>query len=218
VYHKGATNDSKRFALTALTVWVVDRIVASFILISERHVSFLQGISLIPIKGALFDWILPFLIVYTVENRDMRSLGLVIEKKKYRAYALCAFLGLILPGLFVGVDQSLLTEFVEQVMYIGVAEELFYRGYLMTRLCEWQGERRGLLLNAVIFGSSHVISLVSQHGFKYPLSDALNGLQTFIGGLFLGYVYIRSRSIVPGSIFHVSMNAYMPRLMEILSG
>jgi hypothetical protein len=34
-------NDSKRFALIALTVWAADRIIASFILISERRVSFL---------------------------------------------------------------------------------------------------------------------------------------------------------------------------------
>jgi membrane protease YdiL (CAAX protease family) len=59
---------------------------------------------------------------------------------------------------------------------------------------------------------------VSQHGFKHPLPDTLNGLQTFLGGLFLGYIYIRSRSVVPGSIFHVSTNAYIPRFIEILSG
>jgi membrane protease YdiL (CAAX protease family) len=41
-------------------------------------------------------------------------------------------------------------------VYIGVAEELFFRGYLMGRFCEWLGDRRGLLLNAIVSSSANI--------------------------------------------------------------
>ena len=88
----------------------------------------------------------------------------------------------------------------------------------MSRLCKWLGDLNGLMLNGLIFGLVHIVSRVSQHGLEYPLDDALLGLQTFLGGLLLGYIYLRAKSIVPGAIFHVAMNAYIGRFLEMLSG
>jgi membrane protease YdiL (CAAX protease family) len=104
------------------------------------------------------------------------------------------------------------SELVEQLVYIGLAEEVFNRGYLMRRLCDWLGERRGFLLSALLFGLSHVVSRLSQHGFKYPLNDLLLGLQTLMGGLILGYIYLRARTIVAPAIFHMSTNMYLDRV------
>lgn len=65
------------------------------------------------------------------------ALGLFVGRELYARYALYVVVGLVLPALVFGVDRALLLEFAEQVTYIGVAEEVFSRGYLMRRLCDW---------------------------------------------------------------------------------
>jgi membrane protease YdiL (CAAX protease family) len=212
-----AKANSRKFALIALSVFLIDRAITSLIWVYREHVPFLRNIPAIPITGVVFSWLLPIIIVYVVEKRDLSSLGLRVGREKYTVYALCTFVGLVLPIFVVGLNRGLIVEFVEQLVYIGVAEELFFRGYLMGRFCEWLGDRRGLLLNAIVFGSAHIISRLSQHGLKYPVYDALNGFQTFMGGLLLGYIYLKSGDIVIGTIFHVSTNAYISRLLKILN-
>jgi membrane protease YdiL (CAAX protease family) len=88
----------------------------------------------------------------------------------------------------------------------------------MARLCDWLGERKGLLLNALIFGLAHVVSRLAQHGLRYPDRLAIIFIQTFAGGLLLGYMCLRARNIVPGAIFHTSTDAYLPRLIAMLGG
>ena len=214
---EGTFGEARRFVMLALLVYVIDRIVVSLIFIYDGHVPFLQRIPAIPFTGFVFSWILPILITYCIEKRDARYLGLAVPREKFRVYAIYALIGLILPALFVRSNGSLAVDFIEQIVYIGVAEEIFSRGYLMTRFCGWLGNRKGLVLNAFIFGFSHIISRMSQHGFNYLFRDAMTGVQTFFGGLLLGFIYLRSKNIVPGSIFHVSTNVYIPRLLELMS-
>lgn len=91
-------------------------------------------------------------------------------------------------------------------------EEYLFRGYLMTRLCAWLGEARGLLLNALVFGLAHVIFVVTRFGLGDPYLIAGSSFQTLLGGLLLGYVFLRSGDILPGSVLHISMNLYLPRI------
>jgi len=63
---------------------------------------------------------------------------------------------------------------------------------------------------------SHILSRLSQHGFKYPLDDLFLGFQTLIGGLILGYMYLKAKNIVPPAIFHVSTNMYLERAIALL--
>jgi membrane protease YdiL (CAAX protease family) len=61
------------------------------------------------------------------------------------------------------------------------------------------------------------VSRLAQHGLRYPERLALLFVQTFAGGLLLGYIYLRAGNIVPGAIVHTSMNAYLPRLIALLN-
>ena len=214
---KETTDHTRRYALVALAVLAIEEVVGSLVFIFEGRLRFLQSIPAVPLGAVLTHWVLPFLIVYLVEKKDARSLGLTIRREKAGIYALYAIVGLILPAAIVGVDQSLILEFVEQIVYIGVAEEVFFRGYITSRLCQWLGDLKGLLISGLIFGLAHIVSRVSQHGLDYPLHDALLGLQTFLGGLLLGYIYLKAKSIIPGTIMHVAMNAYIGKFMEMLT-
>lgn len=211
---------ARRNAGISLAALVVAGTVGSLLFILRRRIAYLQEIPVIPIGTALTHWIMPFLIVYFVERprREERcaALGLTIRRDRAGAYAAYALIGLVLPALVVSVDRGLLLEFVDQIVYIGVAEELFFRGYLTRRLCNWLGNLRGLLLSGLIFGLAHVVSRLSQHGLAYPVHDALLGLRTFVGGLLFGLIYLRARSIWPGTILHVATNAYLGRVLGML--
>ena len=126
------------------------------------------------------------------------SHGLRLPREKAAAYSLYALIGLVAPGLIVGFDRGLLMGFIEQVAYIGLAEELFFRGYITSRLLAWLGNARGLLVSAFLFALVHLISRVGEGGFRYPLRLAEVCLQTLVGGLLLGYIYIRAKNIHPG--------------------
>jgi membrane protease YdiL (CAAX protease family) len=207
---------AQRFALIALGVWALEEIVTSCLFALRDSLALLQRFPGVPVAGFLFSWVAPLVIAYRVERRGARSLGLVVRRRLRLRYALYAVGGLLLPALLLGAERALLVEMVEQVLYIGVAEELFSRGYLMTRLREWLGAWKGLVLSALLFGLAHVVSRLAQHGLRYPDRLALVFLQTFAGGLLLGYMALRAGSIVPGAIFHTSMNAYLPRLIAML--
>jgi membrane protease YdiL (CAAX protease family) len=170
-----------------------------------------------PIVATLGHWGLPFAAVYLLEKRGWRSLGLELPRRKVAAYALYALVGLVAPGVILGFDRSLLIEFIEQIAYIGLAEELFFRGYVTSRLLAWLGKARGLLASAFLFSLVHFISRVAQSGFAHPLRLVEVCLQTLVGGLLLGYIYIRARNIYPGSILHVAGNMYIGRLMQLFS-
>jgi len=212
------TERTRQFAFIALGVLLLERIIITCLFVLRGSTPFLQGMPAIPIAGFLLSWIVPLAIVYGIEKRDIRSLGLYVKRGLYGRYALYALVGLVLPAFVFGADRALFLEFIEQVAYIGVAEELFSRGYLMARLCDWLGERKGLFLNALIFGLAHVVSRLAQHGLRYPDRLAILFVQTFAGGLLLGYMYLRAGNIVPGAIFHTSTNAYLPRLIAMLGG
>jgi membrane protease YdiL (CAAX protease family) len=204
--------ESKRFALIGLSIFTLDRVVISLInVLGLRDFRFLF-VDSITLTVVVFNWALPLIVVFLVEGRGWGTLGLKVRKERYAIYTVLPLLGLVLPALFVGIDRALVVELAEQLAYIGLAEEFFFRGYLMTRLCDWLGDYRGLLLNGAVFSLTHVISLVSRYGFASPVWEATMGLQTLVGGLLLGYIYLRSGDIVPCSIVHISMNAYLSRL------
>lgn len=209
--------DARRYALIALAALLVEEMVSSLLFILRGRYALLQAIPTIAIGTVLTHWVLPFAIVYLVEMRDARALGLTVRRERIPAYAVYALIDLVLPAVIVGVDRGLLLEFVEQIVYIGVAEEVFFRGYLTGRLCSWLGSLKGLLLSGLIFGLAHIVSRLSQHGLAYPTHDAVLGVQTFLGGVLFGFIYLRARSIVPVTILHVGMNAYLGRFTDVLS-
>lgn len=161
------TEDAKKFAIIALSVFLLSEIVQASINYLTRGESYLYWVTVTSIATVIFWWFLPFLIVYKVEKKDAKSLGLTIRREKYHIYSILAIIGLILPAFIVGFDTYLITEFIEQIVYIGLAEEFFHRGYLMSRLCRWLGDWKGLFLSTFTFSLGHIISRLAEKGFGY---------------------------------------------------
>ena len=76
----------------------------------------------------------------------------------------------------------------------GATEELFFRGYMQTRLAEAWGPARAVVVTAACFGVLHV----DVSGVHMALAFAM--------GLYLGFVVERTGSVLPAIVCHVVKN------------
>ncbi|UCD44137.1 MAG: CPBP family intramembrane metalloprotease [Candidatus Bathyarchaeota archaeon] len=210
---KGTDIDEKSYAMTALLVFALDRIVVVVLNLLRGGMAPSDRMLWLNATTLVFSWAMPLIVVSRIEKRDAGSLGVAVSKERRRLYALYLLVGVVLPMMFFRSVEEYFTELLEQVVFIGFAEEFFFRGYMMTRFCAWLGETEGLLLNAFVFSLAHAVFVASRYGLAYPLLLAQSSLQTFAGGLLLGYIFLRSRSILLGSILHTSLNLSLPRIL-----
>ena len=83
-FDKYPSNTARRYAAIALAVFLISECASIIIFNATRGSSYLEIVILISLKSLVFWWILPLLIVYKVEHRDIKSLGLVIPPGKKR--------------------------------------------------------------------------------------------------------------------------------------
>jgi membrane protease YdiL (CAAX protease family) len=74
-----------------------------------------------------------------------------------------------------------------------VAEELFFRGYLQTRLTRRFGGWPGIVVTSALFGLVHL--------------DRIHTPSAFLIGLYLGWLTLRTGSIRPAMLAHAANNA-----------
>lgn len=94
-----------------------------------------------------------------------------------------------------------------QFMYIAVAEEIFFRGYIQnniirllstnSNLHSLQRQWISIVLSAVCFAVAHVVVL-----------DQAIAVLTFLPGLVLGWLFIRTRSLLAPILFHALANIF----------
>jgi len=82
-----------------------------------------------------------------------------------------------------------------------VCEEFFFRGYLLSALATRMSSRSAVLLSGLLFGLFHLL-----------VTDRLaveRFLPSTLLGLVLGWVCVRTRSIVPGMLLHAAHNGLL---------
>jgi sodium transport system permease protein len=78
-----------------------------------------------------------------------------------------------------------------------ICEEFAFRGFILSALEQQHRTRSAILLSALMFGFLHVLLSLFQQLFNATLL-----------GIVLGLLAVRSRSILPGIVFHFLNNAY----------
>lgn len=76
-----------------------------------------------------------------------------------------------------------------------IAEEMVFRGAILRRLIDVLDVRwhwAAIVVTAALFGAIHL--------------NMAQGINAFVMGLLLGWMYMRTRSIVPGLVFHFTNN------------
>lgn len=77
------------------------------------------------------------------------------------------------------------------LLWIGPAEEIFWRGFAQRRMAEALGRWRGYILTTTVYAAVHLWA------FNFMLFMA-----ALICGIFWGWMYMRYRSVWPGLISH----------------
>lgn len=92
----------------------------------------------------------------------------------------------------VSMDEMNALTVVAAVLIGPLTEEILFRGLVFTRVSRGFGVTVGILASAIVFGVLH--------------GTMIWGLYTFLFGLILAFVFVRSRSIVFPILLHLSFN------------
>lgn len=94
---------------------------------------------------------------------------------------------------------------------ITLGEELGWRGYLQEKILRKFGLNQGLIFLGIIWGYWHLPIILM--GFNFPNHPVLGALLlmplgTIFLGIFMGWLYLRSRSIWVPALAHASANLF----------
>ncbi|MDQ7037858.1 MAG: CPBP family intramembrane metalloprotease [Aquificota bacterium] len=105
--------------------------------------------------------------------------------------------GLLFGLPFFSLGVCLMPDTVLVLNQLGVAlvEEVFFRGFLMARM--------GNVPTSMVFTGAHVVEGLT-----------LNSLLVFFPSLVLGYVYLKTGSLLAPVLLHSAMNLLYLRLVE----
>jgi membrane protease YdiL (CAAX protease family) len=105
-----------------------------------------------------------------------------------------------------GVDQIQFYYFGGILLWAGLGEELFYRGYLYTSLRGKWGVTLGAVASSGLFGIRHATQL-GLLGADYPWGAAFSWVViSFLVGLALCWLYEKSKSLLPSILAHYLLN------------
>jgi sodium transport system permease protein len=171
------------------------------------------------IAGQLIILLPPLMMAMALTSDPKRTLRLKWPEKKYLVAAVALVVALnplvnelrpIVEFLFpissmlktaltriMSQAPGLLTSVLVFALIPAICEEFAFRGYILSGLEQQHRTRSAILLSALMFGFLHVLLSLFQQLFNATLL-----------GIVLGLLAVRSRSIVPGIVFHFLNNAF----------
>lgn len=102
---------------------------------------------------------------------------------------------------------------------ITLGEEVGWRGYLQEKIIRKFGLNQGFILLGIIWGYWHLPIIVM--GFNFPDHPVLGALLlmplgTIFLGIFLGWLYVRSKSIWVPALAHASANLFSQLIFSLM--
>jgi hypothetical protein len=73
-----------------------------------------------------------------------------------------------------------------------ILEEILCRGVILNGLLKNYSPNKAILISAIFFGAMHL--------------NPWQAIPAFFGGLFIGWIYYKTRSVIPGMIIHATIN------------
>jgi len=182
-------------------------------------------------------------LVPTIIRRDrFAQIGLSARQVKLALLTVCGACAVVFPATYAGLwllryyglelplrvalpeNRQWLSWVVYQFLYVAVAEEVFFRGYLqgnilrLTDTMKWRSREWpapsglqdwvSIVLSAACFAGAHII-------LQGQAASAL----TFLPGLILGWLFIRTRSLLAPILFHGLANTcYCIMIMTLGAG
>ena len=150
--------------------------------------------------------LIPTVLVFLLLGYKRRSMGLACPHWKLSA----TLVGITaLSGLFSGVLFRAPLVQVVALYFIGILinalpEELFFRGMLLPRLEEvFANPLNALVVSALFFNAMHLpIAIHNGASLQMAVLDIFS--IGYPSGLIWGYLYLRTRSVLPGMFWHAA--------------
>lgn len=115
-------------------------------------------------------------------------------------------LGLPFKILFQQPFYKIILTFFIEIFGIDLPEELIFRGYLLPHLeGVLKNSINALVITAILFNMFHIPSELAS-GMSVYQSLLSSFSIVYPSGLIWGYLYLKTRSIVPGIIWHASVS------------
>jgi membrane protease YdiL (CAAX protease family) len=190
--------------------------VAAILAIRLLAASFLSNVAWFVSPGIL---VAAALIPTAIRRAEFPEIGLNIKQIGPTLLAVWRAGILVFPALFAGLwllksfglglplqpvppkEQGWISWLFYQFMYVAVAEEVFFRGYLQNNILmltnpnkdsqHQLGKWLSIVLTAGCFAAAHII-----------VQGNIIFFLTFLPGLILGWLYIRTRSLLAPILFH----------------
>jgi len=142
--------------------------------------------------------------------------------------ALCQGLGVVVFRLTEGKEVTL--AFLGSVWSLGGAlpprsaellvslpsalEELAFRGVLVTLFMSRYGRNASVVIPAAAFGAMHLLNMAGGQDPTWVLGQTGSA---FLTGVAYGYLFVKTRSLLPGMIMHWLGNAFVASIMAYLN-
>ena len=179
------------------------------------------------IAGQLIILLPPVVLAFLLTSDPWRTLRLAWPEKRFVALAVALVVALnplvselrpIVESLFpissvikttlaqvMSQSPGVLTSILIFALIPAICEEFAFRGFILSGLEQQHRVRSAILLSALMFGFLHVLLSLFQQLFNATLL-----------GIVLGLLAVRSRSILPGIIFHFLNNAWAVALGSVV--
>jgi membrane protease YdiL (CAAX protease family) len=95
------------------------------------------------------------------------------------------------------------------ISFPSIFEEAVFRGIMLTVFLGKYSERKAIIFSALGFGLIHLLNLASGRELVWVMGQVV---WAFILGLFYGYVFVRTRSLLPSMIVHYLGNVFIGSL------
>lgn len=95
------------------------------------------------------------------------------------------------------------------VSFPSIFEEAVFRGIVLTVFLGRYSERKAIIFSALGFGLMHLLNLASGRELVWVLGQVV---WAFILGLFYGYLFVKTRSLLPPMIVHYLGNVFIGSL------
>jgi membrane protease YdiL (CAAX protease family) len=92
----------------------------------------------------------------------------------------------------------------------GALEEVAFRGIVLTVFLGRYSERQSIIFSSLGFGLMHLLNLASGRELVWVLGQVI---WAFIIGLFYGYVFVKTKSLLPSMIVHYLGNVFISSLV-----
>jgi membrane protease YdiL (CAAX protease family) len=150
--------------------------------------------------------LLPTLLIFWIFGYGYKEMGIKHPKWKMTTVllVLTSTFGLLTGIILQHPMPQVIILYLIGIFVNALPEELFFRGFLLPRLeTVLENPLNALVISALLFNALHIPIQIHNGA---ALSTAILGIFSigYPTGLLWGYLYLRTHSIIPGTLWHAA--------------